>query len=343
MAPPTTTAATRPARPLRRVLTLRLAVTGAVAFALLAGLLAGIHTTQQQQAARQLLADAERHYRSRTRQIDAEWVRQADLLRAQIEFSGALDGADQRLSRSRLTALLASMGGQGAFTHVLLQGSTGERLFSFGTRSRAAMQPQGTAALGWTFSPEDRLLYRTLRAPLRLGKLGTVVLVVFAPVDNALLAANAFPNSALSLDWSDQGDLATSYAGASPHGTVRGPVIRLEGKVRWADDPATPQLRVVRDVQPVMALAELLAMVLLGGLLVLGLGWLVLGRWARDHVRRIGVLAGGAARFAQGRRLTPGLRVDLDGAIDHASNELHALGSGLKSLMQGWPRPRLHS
>ena len=40
-------------------------------------------------------------------------------------------------------------------------------------------------------------------------------------------------------------------------------------------------------------------------------------------------------RFAQSRRLTPELSADLDGAIDHASNELHALGSGLKSMMQG--------
>jgi len=47
------------------------------------------------------------------------------------------------------------------------------------------------------------------------------------------------------------------------------------------------------------------------------------------------VLAGGAMRFAQSRRLTPELSADLDGAIDHASNELHALGSGLKSMMQG--------
>jgi len=45
------------------------------------------------------------------------------------------------------------------------------------------------------------------------------------------------------------------------------------GSLAWADDPAGPQLQVVRNVRPVMTLAELLAMVVLGGLLGLGLAW----------------------------------------------------------------------
>lgn len=255
-------------------------------------------------------------------------------MRSQIEFSGVLDGSDLRLAQARLTAFLASMGGQGSFTHFLLLGPRGEVLFRYATRTQATLQPGPGSTLGWTFSPEDRLLYRSLRGPLRLGT-RSVDLVLFAPADNALLAANAFPATTLSLHWLDQADLAVSHRSSSAEGQAAPDPLRLKGTVAWADELAGPQLHVVRSVQPVMAVSELAALVLLGGAAGGTLGWLVLGRWARDHVRRIGVLSGSAAGFATQRRLTPELDHQLDQMMDGASNELHALGGGMKQLMQG--------
>ncbi len=328
-------AAPRAVGPLGHVIRWRLGAAAVVVFALLGALLATVYSQQQQRVARQLLDDAEQHYRARLRQIDEEWVRQAELLRGQIEFSGVLDGDDLRLAQARLTAFLASMGGQGSFTHVLLLGPGGERLFSYATRSGATLQPARRAPLSWTYSPEDRLLYRTLRGPVRLGRRGNVDLVLFAPADNALLAASAFPSTTLSLHLPGADDVATSYIGSTPHGAASASELRLDGSVRWPDEPGAPELHVVRDVQPVMPVRELVALVLLGGAAGGALGWLVLGRWARGHVRRIEVLSGTAARFAADRQLAPKLDADIDHAIDGASNELHAMGRGLQTLMRG--------
>lgn len=331
---PPASLAQRSSGPLRRSVGWRVALTAALAFAVLAAVLGSLYSTQQRRGAQQLLIDAERHYLARTRQINAEWVRQAELLRGQIEFSGLLDGDDRRVAAARFTAFLSNMGGQGPFTHLLLADRADTVMFRFATRTGATLQPGAPAPLSWTYSPEDRLVYRTLRAPIRLGTLGEVWLLLFAPVDNALLGSVAFPDTFLSLHWQGQADLATSYRGDSPHGSAPADGLRLEGGVDWAGEPDSPRLHVVRDVQSVMPLTELLLLLLGGTALAGGLAWLVLGRWAGDHMRRLGVLSESTARFAAARTLTPQLSADLEGASDRGSNELFTLGHGLQSLMQ---------
>jgi hypothetical protein len=171
--------------------------------------------------------DALVHFDRQTRRLDADWLRQAELLRAQIEFAGVLDDDDRRLAAARLTAFLANLGGQGTFTHVLVFDHEGRTVVRYATRSGTAELPADHATQSWSFSEVDALAYRVIRAPVRLGRTTGGELLVFAPLNNALLNAIAFPDTRLALQWKDRSDLAhsepTSAAGRPAGAPCRRP------------------------------------------------------------------------------------------------------------------------
>jgi len=323
----------RAAPTLRRVLGWRLIGAALAAFLALAVVVGVVYTVQRARLDRGWVQDAQAHFELQTRRLDADWLRQAELLRAQIEFAGLFDGDDRRLSVARFTAFLANLGGQATFTHVTALDLQGGLLASYATRSGTVDLPADRAPRSWSYSDVDGLVYRVIRAPLRIGNGGRGELVLFVPLNNALLGEIAFPYTRLSLHWKEHADLSRSDEAAASK--PDGPSARVvESLFPWGGDRDGPELHIYRSAQDLLSLPELLALVAAG---VLGgglLGWLAIGRWSRQHVRRIDGMAAVMDRFAAGREDASLLRADLQVVTERAEFETRRLGLGLGSMMQ---------
>jgi signal transduction histidine kinase/ActR/RegA family two-component response regulator len=322
------------AGPLKRLLALRLVAVAIVALATLAAVLAFVYTQLHARSAQLRLAETLRHYEARTLALDESWLREADILRAQIEFGRLLDGDDDVMRSARLTAFLTSLGGRGAFTHLTLRDSTGRVLFGDGP-SLPIGQPGGRQPqLDWVYRTDQHALYRSVRLPVRIAQ-ARGELLLLAPVDNALLGAQIAPDTALSLRWADQEVATSAYGVATALRVTQGDLQHTEGRIRWAgSDPAGPELHVVRSFALPINAAELLVIVAAAGVVAVVLGWAVFGRWLGRHVWRLTVLEQATTEFSTTRVLTSALERRVDESIQGAADEVHRLGDGLRALMR---------
>jgi signal transduction histidine kinase/CheY-like chemotaxis protein len=319
---------------LKRLLAWRMVAVAVVALTTLAGVLAIVYTQLHERSARQLLTETLRHYEARTLALDESWLREADILRAQIEFGRLLDGEDEALRNARLTAFLTSLGGRGAFTHLTLRDGAGRVLFSDAPSlpggSPGGPQPQ----LDWVYRAEQRTLYRSVLLPVRIAQMrGDMVLL--APVDNALLGVQIAPDTTLSLHWDGEEVATSAYSVATPLRVTQGNLQHTEGRIRWAGaDRPGPELQVVRSFTLPISAAELLSIVAVAGVVAVVLGWAVFGRWLGRHVGRLTALEQATTEFSATRVLDAALERRVDDSIRGAANEVHRLGDGLRSLMR---------
>ncbi|MBP6544483.1 MAG: response regulator [Piscinibacter sp.] len=323
------------AQPLRRVVARRIAGTVLATLAVLLAVITAVYLTLRERADERWLGDAAAHFERQTQRVEAEWQRQAELLRAQIEFLGLLDDPDDRAAAARLVAYLASHGGVGTFTHVTVTRGDGSTLVHYGTRTGLGLPPAG-AEPGWAIAPAEAMLYRVQRIPLQLGPRGAGQLFLHAPLNNALLSAIAFPGTALSLHWKTHDDLAVSEfygASATRAGAGRPGDDRVHGRFAWAGVPGGPQL----DAQRVQAAALPLAELALAAAGTAGCGllaWLTIGRWARRHVAHIDAVTRAADGFTAGRAEAEPLGADLAAATRDAELEVQRLGRGVTAMMR---------
>lgn len=198
--------------PLRRVLALRLVAVALVALGVLATVLAVVYAQLQERSAQLRLEETLAHYTLRTQGIDGSWLRQADTLRVQLEFSGLLADEDATRRAARLATLVNSLGGRWSFRHLALYDSQGQR--TFGDAAPALVAPSGPRPqLGWVYDAPQGRLYRTVWLAARIGA-ARGDLVLLAAVDNNLLGDNAVPDTTINLHWAD-GEVATSIHSAS--------------------------------------------------------------------------------------------------------------------------------
>lgn len=321
---------------LRRVLGLRLAGAGLVAMFSLLAALAAVYTVQQARVQALWVQEARSHFERQVRRVETDWTRQADMLRAQVEFAGLLDDAEERTAALRFTAFFANLGGESTFTHVLVRTSDGREVARYATRSGSAEPPPADEGTGWSYSSVDGVLYRVLRAPVRLGRSARGEMLLFAPLNNALIDSVAFPDAGISLHWREHQDLATSstYHEHSTDVPEFGAPPRLEALFAWAEEPDAPSFHVHRAASAVLPLSDLMVV---AGIAAVGgalLAWLVIGRWAGRHVARIDALATAVDQFAAGRRSADALALQLEHDDQDSGVELNRLATGLADMMR---------
>jgi len=321
------------AGPLRRVLAWRMVAVALVALAVLAGVLALVYAQLQDRSAKLRLDEALAHYTLRTQGIDSIWLRQADTLRVQLEFSGLLAEQDAERRLARLATLVNSLGGRWSFKHMALYDARGQRLF--GDPAPALAAPTGPRPqFGWVYDAAQRQLYRTVWLAVRIGP-ARGDLVLLAAVDNNLLGDNAVPDTTLSLHW-DGSEVATSiYSAGAPRLAGGDGTRRAQGHIAWGGlNTPGPELHVVREVTSPLNAAELMGILAVAGVVAVLLGWLVFGRWLRTHAGRLLMLEKIATEFGATHVLSSDLERRVDDTIRGASDEMHRLGAGLRSLMR---------
>ncbi|HQC94460.1 MAG TPA: ATP-binding protein [Aquabacterium sp.] len=285
----------------------------------------------------QQLQDARDYFAQRIRTMDEGWRLTGFAVGQQLMLWQAEPGhanTTPDVAEARLRTLLVTLTDQGDFSHVLLVDGDGRTLLAQGSRSqdRPALPPTGDRqGLDWVWSEADRTIYRTVSMPLKLGPQVLRMLLYF-PIDNALLARMVYPQSHLDLLHGGAVRATASAVEAASRALLQGaPATDLP----WDARAGAPVLRVQRPVAPPLSDGQLLAMLAAGALGFVGAGWWVLGRWVRQQARRLWLLREAATGFAVDGALTTSVARRLDGAAEdrHRGDDIHQLADGLRAMM----------
>ncbi|MES2715326.1 MAG: ATP-binding protein [Pseudomonadota bacterium] len=297
-------------------------------------------------AREQQLQDARDYFAARIQSMDEGWRLGAFAVSQQLALWQAEplgSGASPEVAEARLRTLLLTLTDQGDFTHVLIIDADGRTVLAHGSRSQdrpeppPAGDPQG---LGWVYSAADRTVYRTVSSTLRQGG-QALRLVLYHPLDNALLARLVYPQAHLQLL---HGGAVRAVSGAVEAASRAGLDSAPTSTLPWDQRAGAPVLRVQRPVLPPLSNRQLLAMLATGALGFVGAGWWVLGRWVRQQARRLRLLREAATGFATEGALGPATSDRLEaasGGATHGADDIAQLADGLRAMMQRIDQARL--
>ena len=323
-----------PGQSLRRAASLRAA--GVLLLTLVVIASAAILVAQHlnEVTAREKLGDAVRYVRARVLAIEEGWQVQAESMRSQLAFSRLMETPDERLARARFNAFCTSLGGSSMFRQVLLLRPDGTVLGSYGVhpdRPLALPQPLD-ATPGWIFGEQDRTLYRTLSVPtIVLG--APARLLLYAPLDNALLLRMSFPDTQASLRWHDR-TIARSMPGEAD-ATTPGESVEEVQTLGWNELADSPELSIQTRLRVPVTRLDLLLLVLTTVVFIAMLSWLVLGRWLGRQSRRIRTMEAAVQLFSSTQTLPGDVAGQLQLAGPDQPDELASLTRGMTSMMSG--------
>lgn len=149
------------------------------------------------------LANAREHYAVVLADLDRRWGREAFNLKTRIEAQGILESSGQ--GREKLLAYLTSQGSSIEFPSLRIEDKGGEVIASYDHASHinAAVKFMPGQVSTWTLAAGDGHLYLAIRQFIWLGK-ENGYLVLFKPMDHAMLTQITYPGTRLSLWWKGQ-------------------------------------------------------------------------------------------------------------------------------------------
>ena len=269
-----------------------------------------------QQSQRHSSDEAAQHLARRYEALQETWQRNADEVKAQIDFMRVFATEEQTGNWLRLRAYFAALEGKlDRFPSGVVLDSQSRAVFRYGTVGEALQRRlrAGTPLPSWFHSPEHRSLYAVVTVPLWLGAQGNGRLVLLQPVDNGVLRQLSAPGIHLYLVHQEQ-VLASSGGSRDYERQIStqdsGPIVDEAGQrheqrilpLFGADGPQLVlQQKVVRVLSPLLVLAgSFTLMAVLAAVL-----WLVLGRWASRLAQRVARLRAANAQFAHEHVLSP--------------------------------------
>jgi hypothetical protein len=146
------------------------------------------------------LSSAREHYSVVLAELDRRWGREAFNLKARIESQNLLDGSKQHADQ--LLAFLISQGTSMEFPSLKIEKTTGEAIVAYDYASHVNPKIKFSPGQGsaWVQNTDDGNLYLVIRQFIWLGK-ENGYLLLFKPMDNALLTQTTYPGTRLSLWW----------------------------------------------------------------------------------------------------------------------------------------------
>jgi hypothetical protein len=260
---------------------------------------------------------AEGHFTHVLALREIDWESAAYNFKARLEHSRVLEDAAHR--QPRLANFIIAQGGVPEYPLVAILDRNGEKLavFEYGSRHLPVASFVGSDA-AWAYDDTGKTLYRVFRQQIWLGEEGNGSLLLYRPVDNAVLVSMVFPATRLSLIWQgmavanslgDEGLNASFEAAAKP-----GPNRRL---LPWSPaTPENPRLQIAVDEVEIFGRDEFLLSFSPGILIFIALAWLAFGLWATALARRILALGRAQREFADSHRLTPPVEAALGPCVE---------------------------
>jgi hypothetical protein len=149
------------------------------------------------------LATARDHYAVVLADLDRRWGREAFNLKTRIEAQDILNSTGQR--NEKLLAYLISQGSSIEFPSLRIEKTNGEVLatYDYARHIDPKIKFAPSQVNTWAPNPADGHLYLVIRQFIWLGK-ENGYLVLFKPMDHALLTHITYPGTRLSLWWKGQ-------------------------------------------------------------------------------------------------------------------------------------------
>ena len=163
-----------------------------------------------EQATATQLENARKHYAAILSDLDRRWGREAFNLKSRIEAQNIIDVS--RDNNEKLLTYLISQGSGIEFPSLRIEKVNGELIAAYDYSRHGDIKlkvPHGQF-YSWVRSPSDGTLYLAIRQFIWMGN-ENGYLILFKPMDHAMLAQISYPGTSLSLWW--QGEALASSDG----------------------------------------------------------------------------------------------------------------------------------
>lgn len=189
--------------PFQKQLWLRLVLVALTFLLVLAIQAFWIQRLANEQTRQNQLAGARDHYTSLLSELDRRWGREAFNLKSRIESLNILDG--KKSSKEQLLAFLISQGSSIEFPSLRIEKTSGELVayYDYASHVDPKLKFHPGQNTSWVQNPADGTLYLVIRQFIWLGN-ENGYLILFKPMDHALLTQNTYPSTRLSIWWKNQ-------------------------------------------------------------------------------------------------------------------------------------------
>jgi hypothetical protein len=281
------------------------------------------------------LEAARTHYQSAIGLLERRLGREAFNLKVRLESLRYLEDLPQ--GKDRLLAYLIAQGGNVEFPSLRIEDARGELITSFEYANRRI--PDVKFAPGqetaWAWDPIQGRLFLAHRQFIWLGK-ANGLLVLYKPMDNALLTQLAYPQTRLSL-WlgdrvfaSSEGSdgLAAATAAGGKAGT---PSLSM----LWSDSTGDtgPRLLIESTAPPLLSPLDLALPMLLGFVALILAIWFTLGTWGRHILKRLRDIEGALERYLEQGKIDESIERGLKAEHRREHDEIAELAALLERLI----------
>lgn len=298
-----------------------------------------LYKTALNKAAQERAEDLAKYYQSRLTQLEQDWEVQTHELKSRIEFTRYLEAP--KSAPLNLRAFFTVQGGEPRFHQLLLLDKKDRPLFAY-RKEGPLSNPLGTNETStWFSDPDNDMVYRVFLEPVWLGGDGVGKMLVFFPLDNALLHQLASPGVMLSARYQNK-MVSSSQGSALLNQLMEKPDAMERRELHWTGAPDDP-LTLVIDA-PIKAIFSTLELSLGAALIPVVdalILWFVLGTWMMLQTRRVRALGAAVDEFSLHREVTPSLQKNIRLAQKGKVDEIHDVAVAIELLAQHTIEQRL--
>ena len=327
-------------RPLRKQITIRIGAALLAAACVVVGATYVLHGRALDHARKARQSENAKHFRESFANLHQLWDQTAHEISTSIEFAGVLAQPARR--KDRLTAYLLSLNSGGMqFSGAVVADNRGRPLVLAG--SLPNIPPSLLSSrLSWFFDDAQGVLYHIVRHQLWLGGGGRGTLVLFRPLDNALLRDQSFPDTDLLLLWNGR-PVASSLGQAGIERFAEPGAVRdregahiVSNETIWNDAGRTPGpapvLLARTHLTEPLSLVEAM-LITFGAIAMMSLiVRFLLGTWLGRVAKRIDALREKTLAFTRERNV-PTAFLPEAGTGGEVQDELGALGSAFGDML----------
>ena len=292
----------------------------------------------ERHAAASHLAGARENYISVIANLERRWGREAYNLKMRLESQHILESTVQR--REKVLSYLIAQGSSIEFPSLHIEDARGELIAAFeyvGHKiPKVCFTPYQESI--WVFSQDDGRLYLVFRQHIWLGS-ENGHLLLFKPMDHALLTQYGYPNTQLSLWW--KGKPVASSNGedgmaAAPATLDNGSTNPKQVILPWPghDNANAPQLLIESTYLPPLSPGQLIPSLSGCFLILLLVAWSILGNWGKRTLDRIAALNRAQAHFHEQQILDQAVEQDLRFAHGESHDEITVLAEALEQTIR---------
>lgn len=314
---------------------------------LLALLLSGLLTTvvgtwvylsANAQAADAQMASARDHYLNVIANLERRWGLEAFSFKIRLESQRLLENPSQR--QEKLLTYLIAQGGSLEFTSLRIEDQKGHVVATFESQDHST--PKTKFLTGqettWALDPMHGRLFLVFRQVIWLGS-ENGYLLLFKPMDHALLTEYSYPRTRLSLWW--QGKPVASSEGSDGLSAAVAALGKSENNLTqsllsWSstDSENAPALFIESNSGPLLTVGQF-ATPLVASFITIALAvWAIFAGWGRRTIRRIRALERAQSRFLVEGEIDEAVRHELNAGHSIESDEITGLTVKLEQIMQ---------